>query len=383
MSNFRLSVFVLSIALCCSVSNKLAAEEVLSETLRTEYQPIQIEKISDGLEHPWSIAFLPDSDMLVTERAGALYRINADGERSVISGTPDAHVQSQGGLLEVLPHPEFTDNRLIYFTYSKANGEDTATALARGRLEDDQIVDLEDVFIQDRYSAPGRHYGSKLAWLPDGTLLMSIGDRGAEPPRAQDLDDHAGSLLRLNDDGSIPDDNPFVGRDDAKPEIWSYGHRNIQGLMAHPETGEIWATEHGPRGGDELNLIERGGNYGWPVVSRGRDYRTEEQFSDGARSHPDMIDPVIDWTPSLAASGLAVLVDDHFEAWQGNFLAGGLRAEQIRRVVFEHDEVVHEEELLRGHIGRIRDVRVGPDSNVYVITDHPEGALYRISPANR
>jgi len=383
MFNYRLSAFVISIALCCSVSIKSAAEEVVSETLRTEHQAIKVEKIAEGLEHPWSIAFLPEGDMLVTERAGSLYRITEDGDRSAISGTPEAHVQGQGGLLEVLAHPDFTDNRLLYFTYSKPNGEDTATALARGRLDGDSIVDLEDIFVQDRYSGPGRHYGSKLAWMPDGTLLMSIGDRGTEPPRAQDIDDHAGTLLRLNDDGTLPDDNPFAGHDDAKPEIWSYGHRNIQGLMVHPETGEIWATEHGPRGGDELNLIERGGNYGWPSVSKGRDYRTGEQFGDSVRSHPDMIDPVIDWTPSLAASGLAVLVDDHFPAWQGNFLAGGLRAEQVRRVVFEGDEVVHEEELLRGHIGRIRDVRVGPDSNIYVITDHPAGALYRISPANR
>lgn len=359
-----------------------ASTAVAEETFRTEYQAVKLEKVAEGLEHPWSLAFLPDGDMLVTERPGYLNRIDQDGNKTRISGVPEVHVQNQGGLLEVLPHHDFDNNNWIYFTYAKANGEDTATALARGRLEDDAIVELEDIFVQDRYSSPGRHYGSKLAWLPDGTLLMSIGDRGTEPPRAQDLNDHAGTLLRLNEDGSVPADNPFVDHDEARPEIWSYGHRNIQGLIVHAESGEIWATEHGPRGGDELNLIERGGNYGWPTVTRGRDYRTEEQFGESLRSHPDMIDPVIDWTPSLAASGLAVLSDSHFGHWQGNFLAGGLRAEQIRRVVFEGGEPVHEEELLRGDMGRVRDLRIGPDGNIYVATDHSEGVIYRISPVN-
>jgi aldose sugar dehydrogenase len=351
-----------------------------AETVRTEYQAITLEKVTDGLEHPWSIAFLPDGDMLVTERPGHLSRIDADGNKTLISGTPEVHVQNQGGLLEVALHPDFADNGYIYLTYSKPNGNDTATALARGRLDGDELVDLENIFVQDRYSDPGRHYGSKLAWMPDGTLLMSIGDRGVNPPRAQDLGDHAGKLLRLNDDGTVPEDNPFVGRDDVLPEIYSYGHRNIQGLIVHPETGAIWATEHGPRGGDELNLVLPGENYGWPVATKGRDYRTEEQFRDSVRSHPEMIDPVIDWTPSLAASGLAVLVDDHFSAWQGNLLAGGLRSEQIRRVLFENDIPVHEEELIRGKVGRIRDVRIGPDGNIYVVTDHTDGAIYRIAP---
>ncbi len=351
-----------------------------AETIRTEYQAIQLEKVADGLEHPWSIAFLPDGDMLVTERPGHLNRVDAEGNKTRISGTPEVHVQNQGGLLEVALHPEFADNGYVYLTYSKPNGTDTATALARGRLDGDELVDLEDIFVQDRYSDPGRHYGSKLAWMRDGTLLMSIGDRGVEPPRAQDLGDHAGKLLRMNDDGTVPEDNPFVGQDDVLPEIYSYGHRNIQGLIVHPETGDIWATEHGPRGGDELNLVLPGENYGWPAATKGRDYRTEEQFGDSVRSHPDMLDPVIDWTPSLAASGLAVLVDDHFSAWQGNLLAGGLRAEQIRRVLFEDDIPVHEEELIRGKVGRIRDVRIGPDGNIYVATDHTDGAIYRISP---
>ena len=356
-----------------------------SESIGTEYQRIELTKVAEGLEHPWSIAFLPDDRMLVTERPGKLNVIDADGSKSRVSGTPEVAARGQGGLLEVALHPDFADNQFIYLTYSKGDGkgdDDTATALARGRLVNDRLHDLEDLFVQNRYSQPGRHYGSKLAWLPDGTLLMSIGDRGAEPPRAQDPMDHAGKLLRLNDDGSVPADNPFVDDDNVLSEIYSLGHRNIQGLIVHPDTGEIWATEHGPRGGDELNRIQAGMNYGWPVQTRGRDYRTQEQFGDSVRDHPDMVNPIIDWTPSLAASGLAVLVGDHFSAWQDNLLAGGLRSEQLRRIVFENDEPVHEEELIRSKIGRIRDVRIGSDGNIYVAVDSSDGAIYRISPVN-
>ncbi len=354
-----------------------------TRVLRTEYQPINLERIADGLEHPWAIDFLPDGRLLVTERPGRLNIIGPDASKTTVSGTPEVAAIRQGGLMEVLLHPRFEENQWVYLTYAKADDSgQTATALARARLHDDQLHDLEDLYVQERYSAPGRHYGSKLAWMPDGTLLMSIGDRGPEPPRAQDLSDSAGTLIRLTEDGGIPDDNPFLEHEQALPEIFTYGNRNVQGLIVHPQTGEIWSHEHGPRGGDELNLMQPGGNYGWPVVSLGRDYRTEEPyFEDTLRHHPDMIDPVIDWTPSIAASGLAVLVEDHFPAWQGNFLAGGLRAQQIRRIVFEDGIPVHEEELIRGEIGRIRDVRVGPDGNIYVATDHAEGAVYRISPA--
>lgn len=363
----------------------LAGVSAHAETIGSEYARIELTRIAGNLEHPWSIAFLPDGRMLVTERPGHLNIIDADGNRSRVTGTPTVVARGQGGLLEVALHPDFANNRYVYLTYSRGDGErngQTATALARGRLDDNRLEAVEDLFVQNRYSQPGRHYGSRLAWLPDGTLLMSIGDRGAEPPRAQDPMDHAGKLLRLNDDGTVPADNPFVDDDSVLSEIYSMGHRNIQGLIVHPQSGEIWATEHGPRGGDELNLIQPGLNYGWPVQSRGRDYRTGEQFGDSVRDHPDMVNPIIDWTPSLAASGLALVIDDHFPAWQGNFLAGGLRSEQIRRIVFEDGEPVHEEELIRGRIGRIRDVRVGPDGNIYIAVDSSDGAIYRISPAD-
>ncbi|HRQ66721.1 MAG TPA: PQQ-dependent sugar dehydrogenase [Xanthomonadaceae bacterium] len=350
--------------------------------VNTEYAGIVLHQVAAGLEHPWAIAFLPDGGMLVTERPGRLKRIDDEGTTEV-AGLPDDIVAiNQGGLMDVVLHPAFAENAWVYLTYSKGTPEATATTLIRGRLEGDALLDVEELFTQDRMSDPGRHYGSRLAFMPDGTLLMSIGDRGVDPPRAQDLGDHAGSLLRLNDDGSVPADNPFVGRDDVLPEIYSYGHRNIQGLIVHPETGAIWATEHGPRGGDELNLVKPGQNYGWPVVSRGRNYRTEDTyFEDTQRSKEGMVDPVIDWTPSLAASGLAYVDGERFPRWKGNLLAGGLRAEQVRRVVFDGDEVVHEEELIRGMVGRVRDVRIGPGGDIYVLTDQRDGGVYRIEPA--
>lgn len=352
--------------------------------VNTEYMGIEVTRVADGLEHPWALAFLPDGRMLVTERPGRIKLV--DGERSTdIGGLPDDIVAiNQGGLMDVALHPGFADNGWVYLTYSKGTPEATATTLIRGRLQGDELIEVSELFTQDRMSDPGRHYGSRLAFMPDGTLLMSIGDRGSEPPRAQDLGDHAGSLLRLNDDGSVPEDNPFVGRDDVLPEIFSYGHRNIQGLIVHPRTGEIWATEHGPRGGDELNLVKAGQNYGWPVVSRGRNYRTEDTyFEDTLRSKEGMVDPVVDWTPSLAASGLAYVDGERFPRWKDNLLAGGLRAEQVRRVVFDGNVVVHEEELIRGLVGRVRDVRIGPDGDLFVVVDARKGAIYRISPVSR
>jgi glucose/arabinose dehydrogenase len=371
-------------ALVLLVTLVLCAQSVYAQdTARTEYQPLGYQKITDGLAHPWSLAFLPDGTVLITERGGELKHVTLEGTVSIISGTPRVSAFNQGGLLEVLPHPKFAENRIIYLTYSKPDPEGTeltATALARGFLINGEILALEDIFVQDRYSSPGRHYGSKLAWLPDGTLLMSIGDRGTNPPRAQDLSDHAGKVLRLTELGKAPKDNPFVDQADTKPEILSFGNRNIQGLYVNPTTGEIWATEHGPRGGDELNRIVPGSNYGWPIVSLGRDYRTEEQFAGGKRQLPGVVDPYIDWTPGIAPSGLVQLTDDHFAPWQGNLLAGGLRTQQLRRIVFEDGEVVHQEEVLRGLLGRVRDVRIGPDSNIYVITDEPNGALFKIYP---
>ncbi|NGX15687.1 PQQ-dependent sugar dehydrogenase [Wenzhouxiangella sp. XN24] len=354
-----------------------ADTKVLADEIRTQYEPLRVLRVAEGLEHPWGVALLPEG-YLVTERPGRLNLV-IDGEIRRISGTPEVHAFRQGGLLDVVLHPEHASNGWVYLTYSSGDEDGTATALGRGRLEGTQLVDFEQIFVQDRRSEPGRHYGSRIAWLSDGTLLMTIGDRGSEPSRAQDLGDHAGKVIRLNDDGTVPEDNPFVGRDGALPEIWSYGHRNIQGIVV-AEGDVVWVTEHGPRGGDELNRIEPGQNYGWPVVSKARDYRTEEQYGE-ARSRPGYVDPVYEFLPTLAPSGLALVTRDQFPRWRGNLLAGGLAAERIRRVVLEDDVVVHEEELLLGRVGRIRDVREGADGSIYVLTDEDDGGLYRVESA--
>jgi glucose/arabinose dehydrogenase len=351
-----------------------AAEVVAQQN--TQYEPIRVVRVAGGLEHPWGVAFLPDGAYLVTERPGRLKLIR-DGKATDVSGLPALSAIRQGGLLDVVLHPDFADNGLVYLTYSKGDAAGTTTAMGRGRLEGTRLVDFEELFVQDRLSEPGRHYGSRLAWLSDGTLLLSIGDRGANPPRAQDLRDHAGKLLRLNADGSVPADNPFVGRTDVHPEIFSFGHRNIQGLVVAPGTDEIWSTEHGERGGDELNLVQAGKNYGWPVVTKARHYRTEAKYGE-ARSREGYVDPIYEFLPTLAPSGLALVTQDRFPNWRGNLLAGGLGAERIRRVVLEDGVVVHEEELLLKLVGRIRDVREAPDGHIYVLSDLADGALYRI-----
>lgn len=375
--------FVLSALLCLSVLFKAqAAPTVIEMQIATDHHPVSLVRITDGLDQPWSVAFLPDGDMLVTEKSGRLLRISENGQKSVISGTPAVADIGQGGLLDVALHPDFEENNLIYLTYSKAGKNDdiTATALARGRLVGNRLQNLEDLFVQNIYSEPGRHYGSRIAFTQDGKILISVGDRGSVPLRAQDLRDHAGSVIRLNLDGSVPEDNPFVGLQNAAEEIYSYGHRNIQGMVVHPETGDIWATEHGPRGGDELNLVKPALNYGWPVISYGRHYGRDAPF--GIDTHKDgMEQPVRQWTPSPAVSGLAVVTSPYFPAWNGNLLVGALSHQSIRRVALDGSKIKEEEILLSGLIGRIRDVRQGPDGYIYILTDQADGGLYRLEPA--
>ncbi len=354
--------------------------QVVHEDLSTQYGPISVERVVGGLEQPWAIAFLPGGEMLVSERPGGI-KLVSNGQATELFGAPEVHAQNQGGMLDVVVHPDYEQNGWIYMTYSKGDDDATVPALARARLDGNTLVDFQELFESNTPTSPGRHYGSRILFLDDGTLLMTIGDRGAEPDRAQDTRDHSGTVVRLNDDGSVPQDNPFVGDPAYTPEIFSYGHRNIQGIVQHPATGEIWATEHGPRGGDELNLVEAGVNYGWPVVSKGRDYRTQEQWGEGRRA-PGMEDPVFEFLPTLAPSGLAVVSAGDFpDTWDHNLLAGGLRSERILRLVIEDQEVVHAEEIISGELGRIRDVRMGPDGAIYVATGESDGGIYRITPA--
>jgi aldose sugar dehydrogenase len=358
------------------------SEEPVTKEFQTQYQDIKVTKLAGDLDRPWAVAFLPDGRFLVTERPGYLNIVDG-GEVIRVNGTPTVRAVNQGGMMDVVTHPDYEDNGWIYLTYSRENEEgETAVAVVRGRLDGTDFVDQEEIFVQNRYSSPGRHYGSKIVWDNEGYMYVSIGDRGADPPRAQDLADHAGTLLRMYSDGSVPSDNPFVNNPDAAPEIFSYGHRNIQGIIINPENNEIWATEHGPRGGDELNFVEAAKNYGWPDASYGRSYGNELEFHDHtiAREIEGMVTPVYEFLPTHAPAGLALVTSDNFPRWKGNLLAGGLRPERIRRLVIDNYTVIHDEELLTFEFGRIRDVREGPDGNIYFVTDENPGGLYVIEP---
>jgi glucose/arabinose dehydrogenase len=368
--------------LACAIST--ANADIVEKALETDHLTVSIERIADGFEHPWAVAFLPDGRYLVSERSGQLKLVDpARGETRSLEGMPAVSTQGQGGLLDVVLHPDFGkgngDNDWIYFTWSKPDGNNSRSALSRVKWQNGELADLEHLFEQDRASGPGRHYGSRLAWLPDGSLLMSVGDRGSEPPRAQASDDHAGSTLRLTATGGVPDDNPFVGDDTTLDEIYSLGNRNIQGMTVL-SNGQAWASEHGPRTGDELNHIVAGNNYGWPEVSQGNDYATNEPI--GEDSLPGMVDPVYVFEGRFAPAGLAQVTSNAFGAWEGNLLAGGLGSEKLLRLRLEDGSVAEEELVLDGQIGRIRDVRQGPDDAIYLLTEASQGGLYRLRPTD-
>lgn len=358
--------------------------------LRSAYHDYRVVTVADGLEHPWSIAFLPGGDMLVTERPGRL-RIVRDGRLlpDPVPGVPEVFARGQGGLLDVVPHPDFATNRLLYISYSKPVGDDqSTTAIIRGRFENDRLTGVEELLEAD---TRGRgHYGSRLAFDRDGYLFITVGERQVpargdlEAHPAQDLSNHHGVVIRLHDDGRVPDDNPFVDRPGARPEIWSYGHRNAQGLAVHPETGDLWANEHGPQGGDELNLIRQGLNYGWPVVGYGVNYRTGLAIHEGTHRE-GMEPPVHVWVPSIATSGLLIYTGDRFPEWRGNLFVGGLAGEQLARLTLDGHRVTREETLVQD-MGRIRDVRQGPDGYIYLAIDDRQGGLtpvVRLEPVQR
>ncbi|MDJ0845601.1 PQQ-dependent sugar dehydrogenase [Crocosphaera sp.] len=343
--------------------------------------------VIEGLEHPWAMDWLPNGDILVTERPGRLRIIkNGKLEPQPIQGVPEVFAVGQGGLLDVAVHPNFSENGYIYLTYASGNRGSNQTKIARATLKENGLQDVKVIFEVSPLKTGGQHFGSRLQWLKDGTLLASIGD-GGNPPlkidgelsrkQAQKLDSYLGKLIRINDDGSIPDDNPFVGQETANPAIWSYGHRNIQGLTVNKKSGEIWSTEHGSRGGDELNKIVAGENYGWPVVTHSKEY-TGGEISD-QRSLPGMVDPLVVWTPAIAPSGLTVYDGDQFREWKGDLFAGGLVAREVIRIdLNDTGEIVAEYPLKFEQ--RVRDVKQGPDGFIYVLTDDPNGKLIRLEP---
>lgn len=340
-------------------------------------QPHQVARVAEGLEHPWGMAFLPDGSLLVTERPGRL-RLLRDGVLSdPIQGVPDVLARGQGGLLDVAIHPEFESNRLVYLSYSKPGEDGATTAVLRGRLEDGRLVDPEDVFVADAWSGARVHFGSRLVFDGNGHLFVSIGDRGTMS-NAQDLTNHAGKILRIRDDGGVPSDNPFVGRAGARPEIWAYGVRSPQGLALHPVTGELWETEHGPRGGDEINLILPGRNYGWPEITYGINY-SGASISDRTEA-PGMEQPLHYWVPSIATSGLAIYDGDRFPGWRGSAFVGALAGQHLARVGFEGTHATGEERLLSGRGHRIRDIEVGPDGLIYLLVDADDAPVLRLEP---
>ena len=357
----------------------------------TAEQPqVRLVVVTRGLEHPWGLAFLPNGDLLVTERVGRLRRIR-DGvvDPQAITGVPDVHARGLAGLMDVALHPRFSENQLVYLTYSKPGDDGVRVALARGRLEGAALAEVGDIFVSDLIGGGGTA-ASRVVFEADGTLFMTVGgafrygavDAGG---RAQDPADTIGKLLRLRDDGSVPDDNPFVGRDGHRPEIFSLGHRNQLGLTIHPDTGAVWAHENGPLGGDEVNLIRAGGNYGWPVVSYSRDYSGGRV---AVRTWQDGMEPAeIVWLPAIAPSGMAFYDGDRFPNWQGHLFVGSLRTGGIRntghleRIVFnDQGQEARREWLFAELRQRIRDVRQGPDGLLYLLTDADDGALLRIEP---
>jgi aldose sugar dehydrogenase len=344
---------------------------------RPEDHQFRVVTVASGLQHPWGVAFLPDGAILVTERPGQVRLIrNGELQQQPIPGGPQVRASGQGGLLDVALHPDFASNRLVYFTYSKPGDGGATTALARARFDGTSLTELRDVFVAEAWSTAGQHFGSRIAFDRQGMVYFSVGDRGAGT-RAQNLADHVGTVMRLHDDGRVPPDNPFVGRAGARPEIFTYGHRNIQGMDVHPVTGEIWTNEHGARGGDEINVLRPGRNYGWPLITHGVDY-------SGMRVSPDtalegLEQPLLHWTPSIAPSGLAIYHGNRFPAWRGDVFNGALAGQQLRRVVVDGYRVVRQEKLLEGR-GRIRQVKVGPDGYIYLLIDASNGSLLRLEP---
>ncbi len=338
----------------------------------------RVTTVTRGLEYPWSLAFLPDGSMLVTERPGRL-RVIRDGrlEPKPVQGLPAIAEVGQGGLLDIALDPDFARNRLIYLSYAGAGPSGHGTEVARARLTEAGLSGWQTLLVVEPKSSGGRHFGSRLGFGPDGQLYVTSGERG-EPERAQDLGDLAGTVIRLTADGAVPPDNPFIGRPGARPEIFSYGHRNPQGLAIDRATGRIWAVEHGPRGGDELNLIRPGANYGWPVITYGMSYAGFKIGEGSAK--PGMAQPATHWVPSISPSGLTYYDGDAFPKWRGNLFAGALSGQLLVRLELDGERVVGEERLLEELGERIRDVRQGPDGRLYLLTDDDDGALLRLDP---
>lgn len=351
------------------------------ERIASQAHALRVVTLVRGLEHPWGLAFLPDGRMLVTERPGRLRLLEGGRLRpEPVRGLPEIRQHGQGGLLDVALHPRFRDNGLVYLSYAGGGREGVGTEVLRGRLVGDRLTDVQVIFRMQPKLDTGFHFGARLVFDREGRLYVTLGDRG-HPERAQRLTNHVGTVVRLLDDGRVPPDNPFVGRVGALPEIYSYGHRNIQAAALHPESGRVWVVEHGPQGGDEVNVLYPGVNYGWPVITYGVEYGTGAPIGEGTHK-AGMAQPLWYWAPtSIAPSGAAFYTGERFPRWRGDLLVGALRSRMLVRLKLDGERVVAEERLLQG-IGRVRDVRMGPDGLVYLLTDAADGQLLRLEPVD-
>lgn len=377
----RVAAAGLALSGCALIAAGPAPAQV--QTFRSAAGNLNVETIAGGLANPWSLAFLPDGRMLVTERPGRLRIVTRDGKLSPpVAGLPPIAARGQGGLLDVVPDRGFMQNATIYFCFAEPMSGGARTALARAQLiaaEAPRLEDLTVIFRQEGPPSTGRHFGCRIVQTPDNNLFLTTGDHGSESREAQNLSNHIGKIVRVRPDGSVPPDNPFVNRQGARPEIWSYGHRNAQGAALHPVSGRLWMHEHGPRGGDEINIPQAGRNYGWPVIGYGIDY-------SGAKIHESthkegMEQPIVQWTPVIAPSGMAFYTGELFPRWKGNLFIGGLATQLVVRLELDGEKVVREERILHELGERIRDVRAGPDGALWLVTDNPAGRILRVTPA--
>lgn len=368
---------MLVVALCIAAAPAAAAE---SKTFQSENHAFRIVTLVQGLQHPWSLAFLPDGRMLVTERPGRLRVVSRDFklDPKPVEGMPRVAAAGQGGLFDVVLHPNYAENGWIYLAYNGPGDGGWGTELMRGKLDGHRLTQTQVLFRLEPKSTAGQHFGGRIVFDRQGYVYLTLGDRG-DKERAQRLDDHAGSVIRLHDDGRVPADNPFVKRAGAKPEKFTLGNRNMQGAALYPKTGELWIHEHGPQGGDEINVIRAGRNYGWPIITYGVNYGIGTKIGEGTHK-AGMEQPLYKWVPSIAPSGMAFYEGDKFPNWRGNLLIGALRDEMLVRLELDGEKVTKEERLIKNAIGRIRDVRAGADGYVYLLTDESNGVLARLEP---
>jgi len=380
------AALVAATMLTAQLARSLSAQDAVR---RTALQDFRVVTVTEGLTGPWGMSFLPNGDLLVTEKGGALRLVRGGKlQTAAIAGVPAVRASGQGGLLDVIPHPQFATNKFIYLSFSKPNadGSQGTTAIVRAKFENDRLTDVKEIFEAKMWSTGRGHYGSRMAFDKDGFLFITLGDRQVpsqgdlEKHPAQDLTTHHGKVVRLKDDGSVPADNPFVNTPGALPEIWSYGHRSVQGIAVHPTTNALWTNEHGPQGGDELNLTQAGKNYGWPVIGFGVNYGSGSAIHSGT-TRRGMEQPVNVWVPSIGISTLVIYTGDKYPGWKGNFFVGGMVGQRIVRLTMDGDRATHVENMLQG-MGRVRALRQGPDGYLYVMLEEA-GKIVRLDPVAR